>query len=329
MTNDKGEPSFLDFEKELFDQTIGERLAVKHRRPIGKEVEMVNSLPIAGCPFCGSAHTRMDGRSKKTGLRMRECASCGRKFSPLTGTIFDSRKIPISEWFEYLAHLFMFHSVRTSSESNMNADSTGLYWLAKVFMVLDGHQDGTWLSGTVWIDETYVPKWPSLTRALGDGLRPRGLSTSQLCVATAVDGASCYLKACGEGNPSAKDILDAYSGHIAPSSTVIHDGLPAHRKFISSIGGEDIVWPSEETKGLPDARNPMEPVNKVHRLLKKFMSRHGGYGRGRLQDWLNLFAFYFNTPGKPFEKANEFVKYAIEKRGVLRYRDWAGVEKDD
>ena len=61
------------------------------------------------------------------------------------GTLFDSRKIPLSEWVEFLLHLFEFHSVKTSARDNRNAESTGKYWLAKVFSALEGAKTG-WLS---------------------------------------------------------------------------------------------------------------------------------------------------------------------------------------
>lgn len=78
--------------------------------------------------------------NKKTGLAIQECKTCGRKFNPLAGTIFDSRKIPLSKWIEFLVHLFQFHSVRTTAFDNRNAVTTGLYWLSKVFLVVDGIQ---------------------------------------------------------------------------------------------------------------------------------------------------------------------------------------------
>jgi hypothetical protein len=58
----------------------------------------------------------------------------------------------------------------------------------------------------------------------------------------------------------------------------------------------------------------MEPINEVHRELKKFLSRHGGYSRENLQDWLNLFAFIFNTPGDKYQKAQIFIEMAIKMR---------------
>ena len=93
---------------------------------------MVNSAPVPGCPFCGSEALAKDGR-RKDGVQKYLCRSCGRRFNPLTGTVFDSHKIPISEWIEYLLHLFEFHSVVTSARGNRNAHTTGVYWLRKVF----------------------------------------------------------------------------------------------------------------------------------------------------------------------------------------------------
>ncbi|MDY4783006.1 MAG: hypothetical protein SO286_05065, partial [Candidatus Enterosoma sp.] len=49
------------------------------------------------------------------------CLDCGKAFSPLTGTVFDSHKIPISEWSEYVMHLFEFHSLSSSARDKRNA----------------------------------------------------------------------------------------------------------------------------------------------------------------------------------------------------------------
>ena len=49
------------------------------------------------------------------GTRRYRCLDCGKAFSPLTGTVFDVHKIPISEWIEYMIHLFEFHSLSSSA----------------------------------------------------------------------------------------------------------------------------------------------------------------------------------------------------------------------
>lgn len=232
--------------------TVSEWYDAKHRRASRDEVDFINSIPIGSCPCCGSGLIRRDGRSKKTGLIVRECKECGRKFSPLTGTVFDSRKIPISEWVEFLTHLFQFHSLRTTAFDNRNADSTGFYWLSKVFAALDGYQDSIVFSGTVWIDETYFAKWPSDSEKK-DGKKLKGLSRNQLCVCSATDGSRCFLKLCGTGKPSGAKAMKAYGGCIAKGSKVIHDGDNSHEALVAALGLRSEVHETSETKGLPDS----------------------------------------------------------------------------
>ena len=49
------------------------------------------------------------------GIRRYRCLYCGKAFSPLTGTVFDVHKIPVSEWIEYMIHLFEFHFLSSSA----------------------------------------------------------------------------------------------------------------------------------------------------------------------------------------------------------------------
>lgn len=57
----------------------------------------------------------------ENGTRRYRCLDCGKAFSPLTGTVFDAHKIPISEWTEYMIHLFEFHFLSSSARDNRNA----------------------------------------------------------------------------------------------------------------------------------------------------------------------------------------------------------------
>lgn len=307
----------------LFDSTIDEWYAAKHPRPSQSEVEFINSLEVSTCPNCGSADLKRDGRSTRTGLVMRQCRNCGKKFSPLTGTLFDSRKIPISEWFEYCIHLFQFHSVRTASRDNRNADSTGRYWLSKVFIALEDYQKDTVLSDRVYIDETYVHKWLTKSRKLKGGKLPSGLSRNQICIATARSSDRCYLAVAGVGKPSSRKVIRAYSGHIQQGSTLVHDGENSHHALVDLLHLKEEVHTTSETKGLKDEDNPLRDINSLHRELKDFLRKHPGYSREGLQGWLNLFAFDFNTPGDAFEKSKALIAYAVKKRAVLRYRAWA------
>lgn len=308
--------------------TLEEWDDAKHRDPSREEVDFVNSIEVTSCPYCGSVRIRKDGFAKKTGLAIRECKDCRRKFNPLAGTVFDSRKIPITEWVEYLSHVFEYHSIRTSARDNRNVDTTGHYWLCKIFLVLREWQSATVLSGKIWIDETYFPKWPSETEEK-DGRKLRGLSRNQLCVCSMTDRRRCVLILCGVGKPSERKVMRSYAPHIAEGSKIVHDGENAHGILIERLGLESEVHPTSETKGLSDGRNPMRPINKVHSYLAGFMGAHSGFDRADMQDWLNLFSFLWSTKGDYEQKARAFIELAVKKRTMLRYREWGKRKKPD
>ena len=300
----------------------------KHPKAGPSEIGFINSIPIETCPHCGCPRIKRDGK-RKDGIQTYECLSpgCGKGFNPLTNTIFDSRKIPLSEWGEYLIHLFEYHSAATAATDNRNAESTGLYWLEKVFIVLREYQGPIVLGDLVWIDETYVSERRSRLALTEDGKRLRGLSRNQRCVYCATDGDVAVLIVGGVGKPSRKGAAEAYLPHIQCFSHVVHDGEKAHEAVISSTGSTETVIPTRMTKGVEDEDNPMDEINRVHRFFKRFLSRHVGYDRSRLQDWANLFAFIWNGPKDPKIKAMIFVSLAVSTPGLLRYREWKSGRK--
>ncbi len=134
-----------------------------------------------------------------------------------------------------LVRLFQFHSAKTAPLDNRNADSTGRHWLSKVFAAVEGMQEGVSLSGGVWIDGTYFPKWRSESETRG-GKRLRGLSGNQFCVLTATDGEACALRVRGAGKPSAARAVAGYGEMIAKGSRIIHDGGKSRNALIEATG---------------------------------------------------------------------------------------------
>ena len=117
------------------------------------EAEMINSYQPTKCPFCGDVEIVRRGFT--AGGIQRYLCVCNKTFVPTTGTIFDEHRLSISEWIEYCLNLFRHVSINADSWNNKNAFTTSRYWLQKLFLVLEGIQDGIVLSGTVWPDETY------------------------------------------------------------------------------------------------------------------------------------------------------------------------------
>lgn len=302
----------------LIEETVNEWYDAKHRKQSKSEIEFINSIKITTCPFCHQ--TVMKNGHRSDGIQTYKCSSCHKRFTPLTGTIFDNHKIPISEWIEYLTHLFEFHSVKTSANDNRNSDSTGRYWIQKVFAVLENIQEKVMLKDNIFIDETYVPVIQNKKIKIKEN-HLKGLSRNQLDIATATDGYSSIFIYMKHGKPTQASVWRCYGKHIKEESTLIHDGEPSHNELIDRLCLKSIVYKSEELKGLRDDKNPLFPINNLHSLLKRFMRSHGSYNREDLQDWLNLFYFIVNGPKDKNDKVQLFIELAVKNRKLVRFRD--------
>ena len=283
------------------------------------EAEMINSFEPKHCPFCQSESFIRYGHDRN-GINRYKCV-CGKSFKPTTGTIFDSRKIGICEWIEYCLNIFRYVSLNADSWNNRNAISTSKYWLEKLFLTLENSQSNVVLSGTVWLDETYY------SLMLRDRIRDengnllRGLSRNQICIGVATDKKHtiCFFE--GFGKPSQKRSYETFKDHIASGSTLIHDKEKAHKKLIEKLELKCISYSSSDLKGLADSENPLDPVNRIHCLLKMFLNAHSGFCRDEIQDYLNLYSFVINSPFDHLEKVEKIINLVFENPKSLKYRD--------
>lgn len=96
----------------------------------------------------------------------------------------------------------------------------------------------------------------------------------------------------------------------------------AHKILIETFGLTEEVYTTKATHNLSDDDNPMEPINAIHRSLKKFMRQHLAYDRDDLQDWLNLFWFIYTNQGISIDdKVKKFLRMAVLTRKVIRFRE--------
>ena len=287
------------------------------------EAKMINSYIPTACPFCQSQQFKKTGFDPN-GIQRYKCR-CGNSFKPTTGTIFDSRRSGICEWIEYCLNIFRYVSLNADSWNNRNAISTSKYWLEKLFLTLENSQNNVVLSDTVWLDETYY------SVIMGDRIRDenghllRGLSRDQICIGVATDKKNtvCFFE--GYGKPNQKCSFETFKEHIVPGSTLIHDKENTHKKLVEQLSLKSVCYSSKELKGLADSENPLEPVNRVHCMLKMFLNAHSGFSRSDLQGYLDLYSFVINEPKDHLEKVEKIIKMVFEKPKLLRYRQQFGV----
>ena len=316
--DDKKEKSFVE---KLISSTMKEWYDAKHRIASNEEIEFINSITPLACHHCMSKAFIKYGKLEN-GIIRYKCKECNKTFNNLTNTIFDSHKIPISEWFEYLLHLFEFHSIKSSSRDNKNANSTGKYWLIKIFEVLKNYQKKIVLSGDVVYDETFfnVVKSKKILKD-GKGYRWNGNS---ICIAVGYDGFRTLILSQNTSKPSSKSTFETMWKHIEPYSKFIHDGDASHIKLIKFLDLKDRFCKGSYAKLLPDDQNPLTPINNIHSFIKKFMRNHEGFSTENIQDWMNLISFILNEPQNRYEKLKLFIKMAISSPKRVKYRDVMG-----
>jgi len=304
------------FLKENYDTFYAER----HRKiEESGEAEMINSYVPKKCPFCKGEKHKKSGYTR-SGVQRYMCVSCGKTFLPTTGTIFDEHKISISEWTEYCLNLFRHVSITADSWNNKNAFKTSRYWLEKLFLTLEEIQNNTILSGKVWLDETFYTVRSSDIVRKENGDRLSGISQNQICIGVATDKKQTVLRVVSIGRASQKQIFETFKNHIEPASMLVHDKETIHRKLVKELSLKSVVYSSKELKALPDNDNPMNPVNRVHFVLKAFLNAHSGFDRKYIQGYLNLFAFISNPPDNLLEKVELIVNFAFQNPKLLRYR---------
>ncbi len=114
----------------------------------------------------------------------------------------------------------------------------------------------------------------------------RGLSRNQICIGVATDKKHtiCFVE--GLGKPSQKRSYDTFKDYIAFGAPLIHDNEKTHKKLVEKLNLKSVSYSSSYPKGLADSESPLDPVNRIHCLLKVFLNAHSGFCRDEIQDYL-------------------------------------------
>ncbi len=284
-----------------------------------KEFELLNSIKIDECRRCGTKSIRKKGFSRNN-VQRYYCNECERHFEPTTNTIFEEHKISITEWIEFLLDLFNYGSTSLVSKVNKNCINTSRYWLTKTFLVLKDYQQSILLKGTVYVDEFYYKVIQSkiITK---DGKQLRGLSKKQFCIGLGYDKENIIAILEGVGKPSENKTKLAFIDYIKTNSKLIHDEEKSHKVLIDELNLTDESYNSNDLKKLDDKNNPLQPINHICDLLRKFLNSHSGFDRDNLQDYLNLFCFMHNGYKSNLERIDKLLNIVLNKKVRLKYRE--------
>ena len=287
-----------------------------------KEAQIINDHIPRYCPRCQSDHFIRNGIDKKSGIQQYYCRDCHKRFTSLSGTIYDSHRLSISEWIDFLYNLFAYVSLTADSWNNRNSFTTTRYWLEKLFLILEEYQSDIILEGDITLDETFYAVRTSDLVTKEDGHLPRGLSVNQICIGVACDSRHVYCVMEGYGKPSQKKTYDAFKDHIREGSHLIHDSDNSHKKLMNKLHLSETAYDSKELKKLPDNKNPLNRVNQIHNLIKKFFYAHNSFNRDSIKGYIDLFSFMMNPPKDKLKKIDILINLGFENPKLLRYRDF-------
>ena len=173
-------------------------------------------------------------------------------------------------------------------------------------MFLEGVQYKIVLKGDVWFDETFIKVRSYDVQLKPDGKEYRGLSFNQICIGIAMDDTNIIVKIEGKGKTSSRRTVAPFANHIEPGSVLIHDFEKSHNALVDKLNLKNKARAFNKIKSLPDAKNPLNPINQVCRLLKIFLRSHSGFLREDLQEYLNIFSIIMNPPENKYQKIKKY-----------------------
>lgn len=283
------------------------------------EAILINSIEIKNCRYCNDENIKKNGFSKN-GIQRYYCKKCEKEFIATTGTIFENRKISITEWIEFLLDIFNYGSTTLASKVNKNSINTSIYWLHKVFLLLENYQSNVVLKGTVYIDEFFYKVIKSDIK-LKNGKQPRGLSKNQYCIGIGYDGVNIIAIVEGLGKTSSTLTKETFMTHIKSQSKLIHDDEKSHRELVKKLNLEDKSYKSTWLKLKKDDDNPLRPINHQCDLIRQFLNTHSGFDRDDLQNYLNLYCFMNSKPRNKLNKVKILLELALTTNVKLKYRE--------
>ena len=267
------------------------------------------------CPKCGSTEYQSFGIAA-CGERRYRCRPCGRTYTLLCNTIFNSTKKSFYDWFRFI-RLMEYSPSLELIENTLDLDhKTAFLWRHKVFSTVNGYQDRTVLSGKVWLDEIYIEDI-SLTRP--SGLKNRGLSRYKRCIVIGIDSyKNIVVREAGNGKISSARLLRAIGSNIRKGSTIVHDGEHSHDELVRRLQLVDECHTADVRNG--EYLASMELVNSLSSWIKRYLFRHVGMKMSNLQSYLNWFAYLFRVKENDdkYPKTKRIIRHLLLNDGKFK-----------
>ncbi len=250
------------------------------------------NLPI--CPYCNSTKS-----SKKTKEYRYTCLHCGRSYSVLVGTIFESTKLPITKWFVAICLILNakkgISSLQLARDLKVNKNTA--WYLQK--RIRRAMQDNDFiLHGIVEIDETYVggslTNKHYITKVKSGKYHKTGMEHKVPVLGMMEKGGKVKLKVLNKA--WGEEIKPFVKSHIDKKSTIVTDGFGGYYGLDKYYKKHVILNHSEYQR--TKENYSLSTLEGYWTILKRAITgQYHKISKDHLQDYLNELTFKYNNKG--------------------------------
>ncbi len=250
------------------------------------------NLPV--CPYCSSTRS-----SKKLKEFRHSCHECGRSYSVLVGTIFESTKLPITKWFVAICLILNakkgISSLQLARDLKVNKN-TAWYLQKRIRRAMQDND--SILQGIIEIDETYVggslTNKHYFTKVKSGKYHKTGMEHKVPVLGMMEKGGKIKLKVLNKawGN----EIKPFIKSHIDKKSTIITDGFGGYYGLDKYFSKHVILNHSVYER--KKKNYSLSTLEGYWTLSKRAITgQYHKISRDHLQDYLNELTFKFNNKG--------------------------------
>jgi transposase-like protein len=244
------------------------------------------------CPYCNS--TKNTAKHKEY---RHTCHMCGKSFSVLVGTIFESTKLPLTKWFVAIGLILNakkgISSLQLSRDLKVNKN-TAWYLQKRLRQAMQDNE--LTLKGIVEIDETYVGGSLSnkhyYTKLESGKYHKTGMEHKVPVLGMIEREGKIILKVLEKA--SAKDIRPFVKSKIVPNSTIITDGFGGYTGLKDHFDNHVVLNHSQyERKNNQFNTSTLEGFWTL--IKRSFIGQYHKISRIHMQSYLNELAFKQNN----------------------------------
>lgn len=267
---------------------------------VTKEVKEFRFSKGKICPHCGSEKVLRNG--KYNGKQRYICRACNKSFTDFTNSATYRSKKTLDKWLEYVKCMINGYSIRKSAQIVGINIATSFFWRHKILNCISGFLGVGSVDGVVEADEVFFAysykgtkpqNMPRKSHKRGRQVKKRGISSEQVCVATAIDR---------QGNLIMELLC---TGHIGKDTILCTDSHKSYIQFTSDMNLEHKRI--KRGKHKEDIYH-IQHINAIHSNLKRWMNRFNGVATKYLNSYIKWFKWlYIFNSEKDTVKTKNFI----------------------